>query len=185
MTCIVGFLDKENDKVYIGADSLGGGGTSKTIRKDPKVFINDEYIIGFTSSFRMGQLLQFADLPKMLHEDKDDTFKFMVTKFIPSIRTLFKEGGYATISSNEESGGTFLVGLNGCLFCIEGDFQVAVPMDGYDSCGCGVDLALGSLFTSQNSIIEKRKPEYKIKLALQSACSSSAFVEGPFLILSK
>jgi len=185
MTCIVGFLDEKNSEVYIGADSLGGCGHSVTTRKDPKVFINEDYIMGFTSSFRMGQLLQFASLPKMKHEDMSNTYKFMVTKFIPCVRELFKNSGYSKISNNEESGGNFLVGLNGCLFSVEEDFQVSVPHEVYEACGCGYDLARGSLYTSQNSSIVSEKPKSKVKLALESASNASGFVGAPFLILSK
>lgn len=52
MTCIVGIVD--NGKVYMGADSLGVGGLSKRVRKDPKLFRVGEFVFGYTSSFRMG-----------------------------------------------------------------------------------------------------------------------------------
>ena len=56
MTCIVGYLDKET--VYLGGDSAGTDGNySQHIRKDKKVFQNGPFIFGFTSSFRMGQIL--------------------------------------------------------------------------------------------------------------------------------
>lgn len=55
MTCIVGLV--ENNKVYIGGDSAGVAGLSLMKRADEKVFKKDEFIFGFTSSFRMGQLI--------------------------------------------------------------------------------------------------------------------------------
>ena len=59
-----------------------------------------------------------------------------MTEFIPSIRTLFEKGGYAKISNNRESGGTFLVGLNARLFAIHADFQVNSSKEGIMACGC-------------------------------------------------
>lgn len=52
MTCIIGFI--KNKKVYIGGDSAGVGGSHVTIRRDSKVFKNGNFIMGYTSSFRMG-----------------------------------------------------------------------------------------------------------------------------------
>ena len=43
MTCIVGFVDKKNDCVYIGADSLGSNGYTKSVQSQPKVFRNDTF----------------------------------------------------------------------------------------------------------------------------------------------
>ena len=54
MTCIVGLINKENKSVTIGGDSSGLAGSDLTIRKDPKVFKNGDFIFGCTSSsFRM------------------------------------------------------------------------------------------------------------------------------------
>jgi len=58
MTCIVGLV--ENGKVYIGGDSAGVAGLDITTRKDEKVFQKENMIFGFTSSFRMGQILRYS-----------------------------------------------------------------------------------------------------------------------------
>ena len=58
MTCIVGLVHE--GVVYIGGDSAGVGGMSLTVRADEKVFQNGEFLMGFTTSFRMGQLLRYS-----------------------------------------------------------------------------------------------------------------------------
>ena len=63
MTCIVGILE-ENGDIYMGGDSAGASGNTLKIRADEKVFINENYIMGFTSSFRMGQLLRYGFMGK-------------------------------------------------------------------------------------------------------------------------
>ena len=119
MTCIVGLVD--NGKVYIGADSVGANGNSASIRADRKVFFNDEYLIGFTTSFRMGQLLRYSfSPPKRSHfvvGDNDTIERFMATTFIDSLRDCLKEGGFARKHEEAESAGQFLVGYRGQLFC--------------------------------------------------------------------
>ena len=57
MTCIVGLVD--NGKIYMGGDSAGVSNLDIRIRADQKVFKTGEFIMGFTSSFRMGDLLKY------------------------------------------------------------------------------------------------------------------------------
>ena len=174
MTCIVGLLD--NNNVYMGGDSAGIGGYSLQIRKDEKVFINGEFIFGFTSSFRMGQLLRYSLVPPKRYPDID-VYSFMVKDFIDAVRKCLKDGGYAKKDKEEESGGTFLVGYQGRLFEIDNDYQVAEVLQNYASCGCGLDLALGSLYST-----EDKKPEERVTMALQAAEKFSAGVRSPFNI---
>ena len=79
MTCIVGLVMP--DGIYVGGDSAGVGGYSLTVRADEKVFINSGFIFGFTSSFRMGQILRFGFAPPKLHADID-LYEYMVTTFV-------------------------------------------------------------------------------------------------------
>jgi ATP-dependent protease HslVU (ClpYQ) peptidase subunit len=174
MTCIVGLLD--NNNIYMGGDSAGVGGYSLRIRKDEKVFINGEFIFGFTSSFRMGQLLRYSLKPPKRYQDID-IYSFMVNDFINSVRQCLKDGGYAEKDKERESGGTFLVGYQGRLFEISDDYQVAEVLDNFTSCGCGFDLALGSLYST-----EGQKPEERVLIALEAAEKFSAGVRAPFNI---
>ena len=47
----------------------------KTVEKDEKVFQNGDFLISFTSSFRMGQLLRYAFEPPEYRADKKDLLK--------------------------------------------------------------------------------------------------------------
>lgn len=177
MTCIVGLVHQ--GKVFIGADSLGGiiETTSVTSRLDRKVFRNGEFLMGFTSSFRMGQVLRYAFTPPP-RDPKTDLEAYMVTSFVDGIRTAFKTAGFARKDHEEESGGTFLVGHAGRLFKIEGDYQVGESRDGFDACGCGEDFALGAME------VLKGEPRARIKRALAVAEKRSGFVRGPFIVES-
>lgn len=140
MTAIVGLV--HDGAVHIGGDSAGVGGWSLTVRADSKVFANGPYIMGFTSSFRMGQLLRYALTPPAPTVGLE---KFMATTFIDTVRECLKAGGFATKESEREMGGTFLVGCRGRLFVVYDDYQVAEAADGYAAVGCGFDIALGDL----------------------------------------
>lgn len=182
MTCIVGLI--ENGITYIGADSLGSNGYSKTVRNDKKLFkLQDtpNAILGFTSSFRMGQLLMYANNLIDKRDEPNIDHKYIVTKFIPNIISLFESGGYAKNNSGEKKGGIFLLGYKDKLFKIESDFQVGESMLNYDACGCGEDYALGSLATSESM---DTTPIDRIHKALQAASKFSPGVAPPFYIMN-
>lgn len=174
MTCIVGLVD--SGKVYIGGDSAGVGGYSLSVRADRKVFKNGDFVMGFTSSFRMGQLLHHAFSPPKRHPETD-LDKFMVTDFINGVRDCLKSGGYAEKHNEAEQGGTFLVGYCGRLFEVHGDYQVGEATAGFSAVGCGEDIALGAMFANREG-----KPEKRIRTALEAAERFSAGVRGPFHI---
>lgn len=173
MTCIVGLVDKGD--VYIGGDSAGVAGLSLSIRADEKVFGNGPFIMGFTSSFRMGQLLRYKFSPPAQTVHQDD-MEYMVTSFIDACRTCFSQNGFG--DKDATVGGSFLVGYKGVLYTIEGDYQVGKLHAPFDAVGCGSDLALGALYATEGQPAEKR-----INLALQAASTFSAGVSPPFVVL--
>jgi ATP-dependent protease HslVU (ClpYQ) peptidase subunit len=181
MTCIVGLI--EEGKVYMGGDSAGVGNLRLAVRKDLKVFKLNEFIIGYTSSFRMGQLLRFKFIPPLFREDEKDLYEYMCTDFIDGVRRTFKTGGYAKKANEIESGGTFLVGIKGRLFEIEDDYQVAERITPYVAIGCGMDLALGCLYGLKN--IPALSPYIKVETALLAAQEFSAGVRAPFTIIKE
>lgn len=176
MTAIAGFVHE--GKVWIGGDSAGSGGWDITVRADQKVFRNGEFLFGFTSSFRMGQLLRYSFDPPPQKEGQD-IYAFMVTDFINAVRTCLKDGGFAGKEKEAESGGTFLVGYRSRLFCVQDDYQVAENLDGYDGCGCARDIVRGALFATSG-----REPTERMTLVLQAAERHSAGVRGPFVMES-
>lgn len=175
MTCIVGLA--ENGAVYIGGDSAGVDSRyALGVRADRKVFRNGDYIMGFTSSFRMGQLLAHVFKPPKRHPDTD-LLAFMVSDFVNGVRQCLKDGGYAEKDKEVEKGGSFLVGYQGRLFAVHGDYQVADQVDGFDAVGCGDLIALGSMHASKD-----RPPKDRVQAALEAAERFSAGVRAPFHI---
>lgn len=181
MTCIVG-LEHEG-KVWIGGDSAGVAGYSLTVRADEKVWVNGEFVFGFTSSFRMGQLLRYnLTLPLQRYEVEHkaaDEVKFMTTHFVDAVRKVLKDGGNIQYDDHREKGGTFLVGWRGKLYCVQGDFQVARTVSGFDAVGCGDELALGVLYATRG----RTDPRVRVRTALEAAEAYSAGVRGPFRVV--
>ena len=176
MTCIIGLKDKGD--IYMGGDSAGVEDLHLQIRADEKVFINSNYIMGFTDSYRMGQLLRYSlKPPKNINMELYD---FMVNEFINEVRKCLKEGGFIQKKDEVEKGGAFLVGYKGRLFCVDEDFQVGEMIDDFVCCGCGRDMALGSLYSTKDLHMN---PFARITLALEAAERYSIGVRGPFKII--
>ena len=177
MTCIVAY--EKDGKVWMGGDSAGVAGYSISARGDSKVFINGDYMIGFTSSFRMGQLLRYKFNPSPCNDW--DLERHMSTTFIDEVRRCFRDNGWLESSSGVESGGVFLVATKGRIFIVHSDFQLGWNRVPYNACGCGEDLALGVMhgLHKQNTF----DPGDIVLTALEAAAEFSAGVCGPFNIL--
>ena len=174
MTCIVGLVHK--GAVYVGGDSAGVADLDLTMRADEKVFRSGPFVMGFTSSFRMGQLLRYKlRIPE--HDPRQDDDTYMVTAFIDAVRECLKDGGWASKSNERESGGTFVVGYRGKLFVVYDDYQVERSMDGYSAVGCGAQIAHGALYATRG--LDPRK---RVRIALAAAEHHSAGVRAPFVV---
>lgn len=184
MTCIIGFTDRKNGVSWVGADSLGSNGYVKDTQLPAKVFRNEVFknvLIGGTTSFRHLDLLKYSnDLFNEVdfYKKSEIDHKFMVTKFIPNVIKLFKEGIVGEIEI--ERGGNFIVATPFRVFEIQSDYSVLEPELGICAVGCGKDVAMGSLITTKNMDI---LPQDKIKMALNAAEQYCCGVQKPFRIL--
>ena len=175
MTCIAGLA--EDGTVWLAGDSAGIAGWDLTVRADPKVFVNGPYVMGFTSSFRLGQLLRYSFSPPV--PETDDLHGFMCTAWVDALRSCLKDGGYASKDKEQEEGGVFLAGVAGRLFLICADYQVGEAADGYQACGCGDQAALGALHATAGM---RLPPAERLRKAMGAAERLSAGVRGPFTI---
>jgi hypothetical protein len=175
-------------KVWMGGDSAGVAGHSLLVRTDEKVFTVGEFIFGFTSSFRMGNILHYCFTPpEQTTADYADIMRYMVAKFIPAVRACFATNGYGKVAGTSgDEGGNFLVGFRGQLFNIECDYQVGISTHGFDAVGCGSQIALGSMYATNTLMKGKGEnyPHNSLTLALQTAEAFSSGVRGPFVIKS-
>jgi len=179
MTCIIGCEDRNTGSVFIGADSAGVSGYLMTRTALEKVFRLDKFLIGYTSSFRMGQLLQYRlDVPTQKEGVGD--LKYMATAFVNAVRVCLKTGGYTRVENNREEGGSFLVGYKGHLYGVDRDFQVNRTRDGVDAAGAGREIALGAMRALENLVPMSGT---RIFHALEAAEYYSTVVTAPFTVL--
>lgn len=175
MTCIVGITDGKT--VTIGGDAATANSSFITASSVPKVWEQDGWAFGFTSSWRMGQLLRWAFAPPPLTEGPLE--RYMVVDFVNAFRMCLADGGWLKKKDDVEEGGCFLVGHAGRLFRIDDDFQVNEATNGYDAVGCGDYFALGALHATDPKLPAKERATK----ALLAAEAFSTGVRGPFTIV--
>jgi ATP-dependent protease HslVU (ClpYQ) peptidase subunit len=174
MTCIVAI--KDGARLIFAGDSLGAEITTGYARLAvrPKVFsretLGGNFLFGYTTSFRLGQLLEH-DLVIPIPERDDDTTEYLVRKFIPAARACLKEGG--------EEPGIFIVGFRSHIFEVQTDWQVTEWVDRFSAIGSGANYALGALHASEDLI----DPEEAVVVALQAASRFNAYVRPPFHVI--
>lgn len=185
MTCIIGFTDKENQVSWIGGDSLGSNSYTKSVQSISKVFKCASYpnvLMGGTGSFRHLDLLKYSEdlfSKTDYYEHTKIDHKYMVTKFIPQVITLFKNG---VIGEDEKNrGGNFIVVLPGRVFEIQNDYSVLEPSLGFCAVGSGEEVAMGSLLTTKDYDWCVKD---KIIKALECAKQYSCGVQRPFHIIN-
>lgn len=183
MTCIVAMTD--GSAVVMGADSCAGGGTFSGARSDRKVFSTKAgggLIMGFTTSFRMGDLLRYRLEVGKRHPDVP-LDQWMRTDFIDAVRCCLRTGGFLRSNNQEETGGVFMVGAEGRLFVIDNDFQVGEYAAPYFAVGCGERLALGAFYAlacRDGAAATVDAMRERCAIALGAAAEFSGFVLPPF-----
>jgi hypothetical protein len=179
MTCIVGAVDDKG--VYIGGDSAAVTGHSIYNRSDTKVFKKDDFIFGFTGSYRMGQLIRYKlSIPKI--KEDQDIDEYLHCEFIDSLIECMKSNNFANDPDGQISGGTFIFGFRGKLYTVYDDFQIAQNIENYSACGCGCEIALGCMFAlSQGN--PNVSVHLKIEMSLKAAARHSSDVVQPFHIV--
>ena len=170
MTCIVGIAD--GSQVVIGGDrSMGDESvTLSTLR--PKVVKIGEYIIGYSGSMGIGQLMHCITIPPP-SKDPFITIRFNV---VEEMKKAIES--YAAYNENNET--DFLIGVRGRLFELNTeDWQVAEYAE--SAVGSGGQIALGSLHSTKNIYTDNT---LRVSLALAAAIDLSPGCLGPVDIVS-
>lgn len=165
MTCVVAFVDKKK-KLHFCADSSGTdvGQHTRLRLKKTKIFTVGEMLFGYTTSFRMGQLLENCFSLPTRPEGMTDDYQYMIRHVVPDIRKLFIDHGY--MLSTDKMGGTFIIGYRGAIYLVEDDFAVLVPATNYAACGSGGSQAESILMTMQEFNLIDESDEVSITACL-------------------
>ena len=109
-----------------------------------KIALNGKYLVAAAGLVRGMNLIQHAFIPPK--PVKNNLDKFMVTRFLPSLRKSFVNSGY----DMKDDGGVaqhdneFLVAVNGTIYLIDEAYGVERTADRMYVTGSGAELALGA-----------------------------------------
>ena len=164
----------DNRKVWMGSDSFATTeqGERRNI-KAIKLFINGPYMFGFIGSVRVGQLLkpEYFKAPSRLHEFPDEIYNHLEPR-----------GCIATNSETQTSyqeSNILIATRDGQLFEILSDLQMN-EIEDYSAIGSGAQFALGSLYSTRNTL--ENRPEMRIQMALRCASFFDTSTGEPFVI---
>lgn len=186
MTCIIGIIEPK--RIVFGCDSLGSNSRTKRTRKDGKVFLKGDMIIGCCGTFRLMNIIEFSFKQpsyrnfstnvRNFYDGEDLVMRYMCTVFISELKKCFKENGFLRTKTDDiDKGGQLLIGFQNRIFEIGSDFQVAEFHENYASIGSGYSFAMGSLSTTVDMEITV---EDRICKALESAEKFDLFTQRPF-----
>lgn len=180
MTCIVAV--EHEGKVWVGGDAAASDESEIVSRWNDKVFSLGEFVIGYSGSFRIGQLLQYAFSPPE-QTSKQTDMEYMVVDFVGSLRALLKDNGAVSKENEVESHDAgIVVGYRGRIYLIESDFHVGRALETFVALGDGAPFARGALHAIRK--LEKDLPlDDKILSCLEIAEACCASVRGPFKII--
>src|SRR3972149_7740532 len=175
MTCIVGIEGKSigiSHNIIMG-DSIGvDNWSSSTILSTPKVFEVNGIKVGFTTSYRMAQILQYHVLPKININFSGlslfEAHEKVVVDVIEPIRNTLKDLGFSKVELNEESGGEFLLGVGDYIFEVSDSYQVDHHSRGFSAVGIGYLYALATIETLK-LVAEKKDVRFNILEAAEMA----------------
>jgi ATP-dependent protease HslVU (ClpYQ) peptidase subunit len=185
MTCIVGILDKKDDCVYVGADSLCSNWHEQFILKNRKAFKlkdNKEAIIAICGFVKIQNWLCIEEgiIEEIKHLKNEVNFESIVKYTVPKIFELAKKyNDIKTIDGMTELNGSVLLAYKNQLYWIESNGQVLESSDGYFADGSGVDFAMAILSQTKD-----RPTTERIKMALEAAETHGIGIKKPFYILN-
>ena len=119
MTCIISY--KQDGKVILAGDKAGSNGFSGHLSKEPKVFTNGDFMIGYTTSFRMGQILNHLWTAPKRKVDQN-TVKYLYVDVIPSIMECFDDHNFG--DSKENKYGNFVMVYENEIYEVQGDMSM-------------------------------------------------------------
>lgn len=177
MTCIIGWSNGK--EVHMSGDSGSFAGYEKYISKIDKVFVlNNEFLIGFAGSWRLGNILRYDFDPPVRVQGIDD-LTYLVKYFIESLRETLKDKGYSIIDNNQEGldESLFLLGYKGNLYIIDSDFHINQTVDGVDSIGAGSKYCLAAF----DALTEIKSIKQRMFKALDITVNRCTLVSKPYI----
>lgn len=176
---------KENNEVYIGADSQVSRGDTKLTINNPnnfkvwKVKNVDNCLMAHTGNVRDANVIRLMDnlVNDYLIMTNNINFEFVVKSLVPDIIFELKKYGYVKDEQYFNSmDSRFIFAYKDSLFSIGFDGSV-VEVDDFVAIGSGENEAIGSLLTTIGE-----EPKSRIIKAINASTKSNIYVNYPIVL---
>lgn len=185
MSCVVGYINRENGQIYIGGDTAAVQVEKLDIRtrNDEKVFAKNNILFGFVGSCRAGQILRYSfEIPKK-PDDMDD-MGYLCSIFVKSFIECLKDNDALQTENGEARvDGEFMMAFNGNIYVVAADFQVVSEEGDFCCIGCSDSYAQGA-FYALDFVNSEVDAESRVLAALSTSAKYSAGVRGPFKVIT-
>ena len=177
---------KDNNKVYLAADTMVTFGDSKrhlrslSTQKIWAVADTPNCIMGGAGYLRDINLVHYCTeelVPEINLIKGDINVGTIMMNVVPTIFNAIRDYGKITDSEDKPAASTFFWAYKDKLFSIFNDGNVEEVED-YEAIGSGADAALASLAHTQGLPIETR-----LLMALEAAADISLYVSDPYVFL--
>lgn len=121
MTSIVAISTPKG--VYLGGDLAGSNGHTIGTTTQSKVCAKEDFLIGYTGSFRAGQIVEHGWYPPARVEGISD-YIYLVLAVIPSMMECLTENGYGGHDGEEVRGGNFVLVYRGHIYEVQTDYSI-------------------------------------------------------------
>jgi ATP-dependent protease HslVU (ClpYQ) peptidase subunit len=185
MTCIVGILDRENDCVFIGSDSMISG-YSNTLLNVPKIIkipnTDGQGLLAITGVAKIIQVIETNNnlIDRLTFMDNKVDKRYLTRTFVPN---LFKDLYENACAIKKDDAiyimGSMIFGFKNKLYGIHQDGFLIEPDEDYIAMGSGQPYAYGSLETTKGE-----NPLDRIHKALLVGEKFADGVRKPFYILN-
>ena len=191
MTCIVWIV--ANGKVFIWWDAQGTGDDyTKDMRKDVKVFKNGDFVVWFSGSYRVGQILRYCSDFTLKPTEKEkigrDFMWYMCNDFITHIRDSLEKNFYSDTKKDKKVWEmSILVWYKDKLVQICEDFQVWECINPFDSVWCWAVFAKWILLEKMCEWRLKWNDsymEFQLRQAIERVSRLSAWVWWDITVLT-
>lgn len=186
MSVVVGI--KQDNKVYLGADSQVTRGGTRSSLSNPNNFkvwkVNgvDNCLMASVGNLRDACVIRIMyNLISEIDVVKDRiNFDYVVSRIVPKIIRELKEYGYLKDKDYFEGfDSRFLFAYDDKLFLISNDSSV-IEIDDCVAIGSGESEAIGSLLTSCN----EESPEERIVKAIKASAAHDIYVDYPIVLIN-
>jgi ATP-dependent protease HslVU (ClpYQ) peptidase subunit len=165
---------QHEDKVVFGADSQTTATTGKryTHPHMTKLTEKGHYIVACAGDVAACDIVHYLwTPPNPKVTDWENTYVFVVTRVVPSLKECFKTHEYKWQNDKDDEGGfTILLAVGGTVFEIDDDMSVSLDVGGLYGVGSGSDFGIGALASGAT-----------LKKALSISAKFDVYTAAPFI----